>query len=298
MADKGSVLVQFSEALSQLAESARAIVTQIRTAKGRGLSGVLWKQNAVVTSEQFLPDGQDYEVSIGGHVVKAQIAGRDQGTNVAVLKLESEVAQALPAFATAKIGALALISSVGANGLATHLATIRSVGGAWQSLAGATIDQRIVLNAPISSSEEGGPVLAADGSLLGMATCGATGQFLVIPAATIDKAVAALLETGSIERGWLGVALRPVALPDALRPEDSQTVGLMVMDVGADSPAAKAGVLAGDIVLSAGGAPATRFGKIARQLGPNSIGKTIDITLARAGTIVTCEAVIGTRPSG
>jgi S1-C subfamily serine protease len=110
--------------------------------------------------------------------------------------------------------------------------------------------------------------------------------------------VGVLLEKGSVERGWLGVALRPVALPEALRPDDSQRVGLMVMDVGADSPAAKAGILAGDILLSAGGAAATRFGKIARQLGANSIGKKIQITLARAGAVVTSEATIAARKAG
>jgi S1-C subfamily serine protease len=71
----------------------------------------------------------------------------------------------------------------------------------------------------------------------------------------------------------------------------------MVMDVGDDSPAAKAGIVVGDIVLSAGGVPATRFGKIARQLGANSIDTKIAITLARAGAIVTSEATIAARKS-
>jgi S1-C subfamily serine protease len=110
--------------------------------------------------------------------------------------------------------------------------------------------------------------------------------------------VGVLLEKGSIERGWLGVALRPVALPESLRPDGSQRVGLMVMDVGADSPAAKAGILVGDVLLSAGGIPATRFGKISRQLGPNSIDTKIEITLARAGAIVTSEATITARKTG
>jgi S1-C subfamily serine protease len=70
------------------------------------------------------------------------------------------------------------------------------------------------------------------------------------------------------------------------------------MEVGADSPAAKAGILAGDILLSAGGVPAIRFGRIARQLGPNSIGTTIEFALARAGAIVTSRATIGARKTG
>jgi S1-C subfamily serine protease len=259
------------------------------------LSGVLWKPNAVVVSEQALPEASDYEVSIADQVGRAHLAGRDEGTNVAVLRLESDVAASLPPAAMPRLGAFALALGMGANGIAARLAIIRSVGGAWQSLAGGTIDHHITLDARIGASEEGGPVLAADGAILGISTRGAGRQSLVIPTSTVDRAVGVLLEKGSVERGWLGVALRPVALPDALRPDASQRIGLMVMEVGSGSPAAKAGILAGDILLSAGGAAATRFGRIARQFGANSIGKTVEITLARAGAIVSSEVTITAR---
>jgi S1-C subfamily serine protease len=288
-------LVQLSDALSAAAAGARAFLAEIRIPEGQLLSGVLWKANAVVVSEQALPDSPEYEVRIADSVVKAHLAGRDEGTNVAVLRLESAVATSLPPPAVARVGALALALGVGADGIAARLAMIRSVGGPWESLAGGTIDRRITLDSPIGAAEEGGPVLAADGAILGISTRGAGRQTLVIPASTIERAAGVLLEKGSIERGWLGVALRPVALPETLRPDDSQRVGLMVMEVGADSPAAKAGILAGDILLSAGGVPAIRFGKVARQLGPSSIGTTIEIALARAGAIVTSQATIGAR---
>jgi S1-C subfamily serine protease len=291
-------LVQFSDALSGLAARARGFLAEIRLPDGRLLSGVLWKANAVVVSEQALAEASDYEVRVAGQVVKAFSAGRDEGTNVAILRLERDIATTLPPPAVPRVGALALALGTSANGITARLAIIRSVGGAWESLAGGTIDQRITLDAHIGDSEEGGPVLAADGTILGISTRGAGRQGLVIPASTIERAVGVLLEKGSIERGWLGVALRPVALPETLRPDDSQRVGLMVMDVGEDSPAAKAGILAGDILLSAGGVPATRFGTIARQLGPNSIGTKIEIALARAGAIITSEATIAARKSG
>ena len=295
MPDPSSVLVQFSDALSVLASGARGFLAEVRSGDGQRLSGVLWKPNAVVVSEQALPEASDYEVRIADQVVKAHLAGRDEGTNVAVLRLESDIAVTLPPAITPRLGALALALGMGANGTAARLAIIRSVGGAWQSLAGGTIDHRITLDARIGASEEGGPVLAADGAIIGISTRGAGRQSLVIPTSTVDRAVGVLLEKGSVERGWLGVALRPVALPDTLRPDASQRIGLMVMEVGTDSPAAKAGILAGDILLSAGGAAATRFGRIARQFGANSIGKTIEITLARAGAILSSQVTITAR---
>src|ERR1700680_1602536 len=107
MPNPDSVLVQFSDALSVLATGARGFVAEIRTGDGHRLSGVLWKPNAVVVSEPALPEASEYEVRIADHVAKAHLAGRDEGTNVAVLRLESDIAATLPPPATPRIGALA-----------------------------------------------------------------------------------------------------------------------------------------------------------------------------------------------
>ena len=288
------ILSQFSEALSALAAGARAFAAGVQTESGHQLSGVLWRPNAVVVSEQNLPESTEYEVRVAGGSAKAKLAGRDQGTNVAVLKLESDLASALPEFAEAKVGALALVIGAADEGVSARLAIVRSVSGAWESVAGGAIDRRIVLDTMIRS-EEGGPVLAADGKILGISTQGARRQTLVIPASTVEKAVGVLLEKGTVERGWLGVALRPVALPESLRPDAGQRVGLMVMEVGGDSPAQKAGIVSGDIILSAGGLAVSRFGSFTRQLGPASIGKNVELRLARAGAFVTANVTIEPR---
>ena len=290
-----SLLSQFSSALSDLVADARPYLASARAKDGAQISGVLWTSSAVVVSEQALPDASDFDVTVGDAIATARLAGRDEGTNVAVLKLDRELSAARPAAALPSVGALALALGIGTDGPAARLALVRSVGGPWQSLAGGTIDHRIVLDTYLGTTEEGGPVLSADGTILGIATRGAGRQSLVIPASTIDRVVPRLLESGSVERGWLGVSLHPVALPEALRPAQSQRVGLMVMDVVAGGPAAKAGVLAGDILLAVGGTTATRPGKVARQLGADSIGRKLELTLARAGAVLTSEAIVEAR---
>jgi S1-C subfamily serine protease len=298
VAQSQSLLSQFSDALCGLAAGARDFLAGVRTKDGRRPSGVLWKPNAIVVSEQALPDAMEYEVRVGDSVAVAQLAGRDEGTNVAVLKLDREIGGKLPSFTVPRTGALALALGTGLNGPSARLAIVRSVGDAWQSLAGGTIDHRIVLDTHIGATEEGGPVVAADGSLLGISTRGARRESLVIPASTVERTATALLEKGSVARGWLGVSLRPVAIPESLRPQGSQHVGLMVMEVVTEGPAAKAGVLAGDILISAGGVPATRPRIVAQQLGPTSIGKTVELSLARAGAIIRSEAIVEARRSG
>jgi S1-C subfamily serine protease len=291
MAVISPILSQFSDALSALASGARGFTAGVRTESGQYLSGVLWKPNAIVVSEQSLPDSAEYEVRVADESAKAKLAGRDQGTNVAVLKLERDLPAALPGFAEAKTGALALVLGATTESVSACLAIVRSIGGAWESVAGGTIDRRIVLDT-IIRSEEGGPVLAADGNILGISTHGVRRQALVIPASTVDKAVGVLLEKGTVERGWLGVALRPVALPESLRPDAGQRVGLMVMEVAGDSPAQKEGITAGDIILSAGGIAVSRFGHLTRQLGSGSIGKNIELRLAHAGAVVSKNVTI------
>lgn len=291
-----SLLTQFSDELTALVDAANGFAVQITSENSRPVSGILWTPEAVVTSEQILPDAPEYEVRMSGQTLRATLAGRDPGTNVAVLRLPSAIATSLPQPAEAKAGALAVVIGNTSEGLSAHLDVIRSVGPAWESMAGSTIDCRILLAGRIGR-DEGGPVLSASGGLFGMSTRGAGRASLVIPASTIGRAVTTLLEKGGVERGWLGVALRPVALPESLRPARQQRSGMMVMEVSDGGPAAKAGIVAGDIILSAGNSAANRYGAIARQLGANAIGKLVPLAIARAGAVVNVDVTVEARPA-
>jgi len=128
-----------------------------------------------------------------------------------------------------------------------------------------------------------------------MSTFGPRGQVIVIPVATIERIVPLLAKDGRIARGWLGVALQAVAVPDALRESADQSSGLMVMSVVENGPAAQAGIVAGDIILSVDGTPAHRFRKIARHFGSDSIGRKADIRLIRGGAVTTVQTTIAER---
>jgi S1-C subfamily serine protease len=128
-----------------------------------------------------------------------------------------------------------------------------------------------------------------------MSTFGPRGQVIVIPTATIERIVPLLLRDGRIARGWLGVALQAVAVPDALREAADQSSGLMVMSVVEGGPAAQAGIVAGDIILSVDGTSTHRFRKIARLFGSESIGRKADLRIIRGGTVITVQTTIAER---
>src|SRR5262249_28745435 len=116
-------------------------------------------------------------------------------------------------------GALALALGADDAGVSIRLGIIHSVGPSWHSRAGGRIDRRISLDLTLSAREEGGPVLDAAGGVLGISTLGPRGRVLVIPSSTVDGVIEPLLSKGRIERGWLGVTLQPVLVPDGLNPK-------------------------------------------------------------------------------
>jgi S1-C subfamily serine protease len=292
------LLEQFSAALAERASAVQASVAAVRLHHGRHLSATLWQPDVALASEQSLPRREEFELLVAGATVKAKLAGRDPGTNLAALRLERpiEVNTWTPAEPTAGTLALAF-GADGSGGVRTRLGVINAAGPEWTSSAGGRLDRYIALDLTLGRAEEGGPALDASGRLLGITTFGPRGRVLVIPAATIARIVPALIKEGRIARGWLGVGLAPVAVPDALQAEAGQPVGAMVMSLIADGPAAKAGIVAGDIVLSVNSTPARRLRDIAAALGAESVGRTADLRVIRGGALVSVQATIEARPA-
>ena len=297
MSDQTDPLSQFSNALAARADAAKSAVVAIRLAHGRHITGLLWQGGIVVASEQALPRRDDFElVAPGGSVVKATIAGRDPSTNVAILKPAEQLAAPSFAAGEARTGAVALaIGADGTGGASARLGLVNLAGAEWHSSRGGLIDRRIVLDVRLARREEGGPVFDAAGACLGMSTFGPRGQVIVIPTATIERVVPQLAKNGRVARGWLGVALQAVAVPDALRESADQSSGLMVMSVVDNGPAAQAGILAGDIILSVDGTSAHRFRRLARHFGADSIGRKAELRLIRSGAVMTVQTTIAER---
>jgi S1-C subfamily serine protease len=297
MTDQPDLLAQFSNALATRVEAAKNAVVAIRLAHGRHLTGMAWRSDIVVASEQSLPRKDEFElVAAGGSVLTAKIAGRDPSTNIAILRLASPMASPSITAGEARSGAMVLaIGADGAGGASARLGLVNLVGPEWHSSRGGLIDRRIVLDVSVGRREEGGPVFDAGGGCLGMSTFGPRGQVIAIPTATIERVVPQLAKDGRIARGWLGVALQAVAVPDALRESADQSSGLMVMSVVEGGPAAQAGIVAGDIILSVDGTPAHRFRKIARHFGADSIGRKADLRLIRSGKVMTVQTTIAER---
>ena len=198
---------EFQDALSQLstavaarAAAARPLVAGIRV-RGHSLrSGTLWRKDVVVASEQALPRMDEAEIVLAdGKTFPARLAGRDPGTNVAVLRLDGSAQPAWSQATEPQPSAVVLtLASDGAGGSAVRLGIVHMVGPAWHSRAGGRIDRRIGLDLWMGRGEEGGPIIDAAGGLLGISTLGPRRRVLVIPTATVERVLEPLLSRGRI----------------------------------------------------------------------------------------------------
>jgi S1-C subfamily serine protease len=299
MTDHPDPIAEFSNASVARAKAAEGAIVAIRLARGRHLTGMVWRDGTIVTSEQSLPNQDGFEIATNGKPGQtAELAGRDPGTNIAVLRPAAPIAPPSVTAAEPQTGALVLaIGATRAGEASARLGMVNLAGPEWHSSRGGLINRRIALDLRLARSEEGVPVFDAAGACLGMSTFGPRGQVIAIPTATIERVVPQLLKEGRMTRGWLGVALQAVAVPDALRETADQSSGLMVMSVAAGGPAAQAGILAGDIVLSFDGTSTQRWRKMARQFGPDSIGRKAELRLIRSGAVSSVFATIGERPA-
>jgi S1-C subfamily serine protease len=153
-------------------------------------------------------------------------------------------------------------------------------------LRGGEIDARLHLAVRLGGRSEGAAVVAPDGALVGMAVSGPRRRTLVIPTSTIARAVATLSEKGYVPRGWLGVMLHPVG------------EGAIVLSVEEQSPAAKAGLLVGDVITTWNGEAVSSVGGIASRLATGSVNANVRLGVLRGGNASDIDVILGERPRG
>ncbi len=291
------LLEQFSEALADRLAAASRLVVGIRTGQ-RDCSGILWRDDVVVTSEQLLPEGPTFTAVQNGTESQATIAGCDPGTNVAVLRLAQKLEAALPANAAIpRPGSLALVIGADRSGAPSgRLGMVHATGPQWHSQAGGRIEALVRLDSRLDI-DEGGPVLTLGNQLIGMSTSGPRRRALVIPAATIERVLDPLLTEGRVARGWLGIGLQPVLVPERFRDVAGRDAGMMVMGLVSGAPAENAGVLPGDIILEVDGRPTGRTRGLASALAAERIGQPSSLKLLRAGEVRLVTVTIGARPT-
>lgn len=287
-----SALQVLSEAFSDIVASAAPHVVSIHSGRSRS-SGIAYKPGLVVTADEALAEEGEIGIEVpGGDRTAATVVGRDPTTDIALLRIDRDDLAPLPfeTAASAKAGGVVLAVGARDGGPVAASGIVSCAGPAWRSLRGGEIDAQIELDLSLRRHAEGAAVFDAGGRALGMAVFGPRRRVLVIPAATIVR-VAAHLETHRrVARGYLGLGLQPVRL------DLGGGTGAMVMSVDAGGPGASAGIHQGDVIIAFAGEPIRGLRAVVRTLGPDSIGRSVPLSLRRADRTIDTTLTIGERP--
>jgi S1-C subfamily serine protease len=293
-------LSQLSQDFAAVVASAAPAVVAVHGGGRQPSSGIIWQPGIVVTAEEAIAHDSDLAVVLpGGHRVHATLAGRDPSTDIAVLRYDGasppQAFAATPVAAGLQAGQLALAIGSAEGGTVVTLGMVSFAGPPWQSSLGGHIDARLVIDTRLPVIAEGGALIGAAGSLIGMAVFGPRRRVLAIPAATIARIVPVILDRGHISRGYLGVGLQRVALTAAEAGEKRR--GAMVVTLDPDGPAKTAGILQGDIIVAVGGTAVTGPRSLYHQLGPDAVGRRLAVDLIRAGAHASVDVTIAPRPA-
>ena len=296
-----SVLQSLSDDLTAAVTKASLSVVAIHARRRIPSSGIIWRPGVIVTAHHTIQREENITVTLSdGTTVGATLAGRDPTTDIAVLRLNSEVGVAAERAtdADAKVGQIVLALGMPGSAVTAALGVVSATGGEWRTWHGGRIDQFVRLDVSIYDGFSGGPSVDAHGRVLGLNTSGlARASAMTIPLRTVERVVEQLLSAGRVRRGFIGLGLQPVRLQAGVVKEQGlpREVGLMVVSIEEGGPAHAAGVSLGDVVIAFDGAPVSDPAELLGALSGDRIGSAVAIRLLRGGSPMELNITVGER---
>ena len=270
---------------------------------GEGSGFFISADGYAVTNNHVVDGAKTVQVTTDdGATYKAKVVGTDAKTDLALIKVESSKSFPFVNFADRepRIGdwVVAVGNPFGLGGTVT--AGIVSARG--RDIGASPYNDYIQIDAPINKGNSGGPTFNLDGNVIGVNTAifspsgGSVGIGFDIPAEAAKMVVAQLKERGFVERAWLGVQVQPVTAEIADSMGLKKAEGALVAEPQADSPAAKAGVAAGDVITAIDGAAIKDSRELARKIGTMAPGSRVKMTLTRKGEVKTMDLTLAKMP--
>ena len=265
-------------------------------------SGFIIKENGIViTNNHVIANAEDILVKVGEKEYKAKLVGADPYMDIAVLKMETKDKFKTVKFGdsdTARVGdwAVAIGNPFGLGGTVT--AGIISARNRDINLT--RYDDFIQTDASINQGNSGGPLFNLNGEVIGINTAiiapgqsGSIGIGFAIPANAASNVIDQLIEFGETKRGWLGVRIQEVTKEIAEVEKLKKPVGALVASVGQNSPADKAGIKAGDIILEFDKKKIDTMRTLPKVVANTQVGKSVELKIWRNKKSITKRLILG-----
>ena len=301
MKDGKNYISELSKAMAEAVSVAEAATVLVNARRRIPSSGIAFAADLILTADHTVE--RENEISImlpGGEEIAAELAGRDPGSDLALLRLsEAAATPAQTATEDPHVGEFVLaLGRPKPSGIEASLGVISAINGPIRTRRGAMIEKYIRTDALPLPGFSGGPLVTADGNVLGINSSGFSHSMLLsIPVNQAWKTAQSLAEHGSIKRGYLGIQSQEVEISaesqNALGREHSY--GLLLSHIEEGSPATEGGLMVGDIIVGLAGNPITDHDTLLVGMTGDVVGKPTPVEVLRGGQVHIVDVTIGER---
>jgi S1-C subfamily serine protease len=293
-------LTDFSNGLTSAVEKGGAGTILVDARKRYPASGISYSEELILTADHVVTREENIKVLLpDGRTLQATLAGRDPGSDLALLRLSEKALTPARTSDNVKVGQLVLaLGRPSRAGVQASWGIVTSIHGPTRTFRGGLLDEYIGTETTPYPGFSGGPLVNTDGDILGLNTSGLTqGSSLTIPVKVAWRVAEALAQHGTVKRGYLGVRTQPVEIPDSARKAlgREQSHGLLVLWLEENGPAEKNGLLVGDILVAMSGQPVGDPDDLFSALGSDSVGRAIAVEILRGGRPETVQVTVGER---
>jgi len=298
---KDNPLVALSDSMADAVDKAGAATVMVDARRRLPASGIVYGPDLILTADHILERDDDIQIVLpNGEGKPATIAGRDPGSDLAVLRVEGgglTVAETVSH--PPRVGQLALaLGRPSPEGIQASLGVVSAAGGPLRTRRGNLLEHYLRTDTIPYPGFSGGPLINTAGNILGINTSGLTpGASLTIPVSLSWGIAAALAKSGRVRRGYLGIRSQPVPITEAQQAAlvREQASGLLLVGVEEESPAGQGGLMIGDILVGLAGEPISDPDQLLTNLVGEIVGQDTPIEILRGGQPLSKTVRIGER---
>ncbi len=296
LVNPSEVLKQLSEATSNLIKKVSESVVSVKAQMSRGTGIILTSDGYIVTCNHVLQGCSTVKIGKGEKTFNAKIVGTDPYSDIAVLKAESGTFTPLELGDSEKLNVgqyvLALANPFNRNQPTATTGIVTGINSTLRGWRGTQMENIIATDAQLNPGFSGGPLVDVDGKVIGINTAYVWQRGIAIPINKV-KAISDRLMTGkTVKKGYLGIIANTVAIPQEIAEQAGleQESGVMIFSVEPGSPARKAGLAMGDVIVKINDKPVMDFYDLPRFLSEDVVGKEAKLTVIRRENLI--EAAI------
>lgn len=293
-------LTDFSNNLTAAVEKGGGSTILVDARKRYPASGIAYAEDLVLTADHVVTREEDIKVTLpDGRTLNSTLAGRDPGSDLALLRLSEKTLTPAQTSDSIKVGQLVLaLGRPSGAGVQASWGIVTAISGPARTHRGGLLGEYIQSETTPYPGFSGGPLINTAGETLGLNTSGLTrGSSLTIPVKVAWRIADALAKHGSVKRGYLGVRTQPAEIPEAVRKtiKREQASGLLVLWLEENGPAQQGSLFVGDTIIAVGGQPIGDPDDLFSALHSETVGKAVKVEVLRGGKPETVNVMVGER---